>query len=46
MPQEEPMTETTNYAEMGIHLPHNSAFAAALNVLMYLASLIAGLFGR
>ncbi|MGQ0600849.1 MAG: hypothetical protein ACT4QE_04030 [Anaerolineales bacterium] len=40
------MTDTPYYAEMGVHLPRSSAFAAALNVLMYLASLIAGLFGR
>jgi hypothetical protein len=45
MTEEKTMTDTT-YAEMGVHLPRGSAFAVMMNVLMYLASLIAGLFGR
>jgi hypothetical protein len=46
MSHEDAMTDTTAYAEMGVHLPRASAFGAAMNILMYLASLIAGLFGR
>jgi hypothetical protein len=48
--EETPMTHATysdlGEAEMRARLPRTSVFAYALNVLMYLASLIAGLLSR